>query len=72
MVCRAILLSHKCKTPARPPLPDLRRSFLAFPCALPFPLLFALPPQQFPVNLGDFFQVIFDLVVVLDPAPDLV
>src|SRR6516165_5199459 len=55
----------------RPPLPDLRRSFSAFPCALPFPLLFALPPQQFPVNLGDFFEVIFDLVVVLDPAPDL-
>jgi hypothetical protein len=39
---------------------------------LPFPVLFALPPQQFPVNLGDFFEVIFDLVVVLDPAPDLV
>src|SRR6516165_4501450 len=55
-----------------PPLPDLRRSFSALRCALLFPLLFALPPQQFPVNLGDFFEVIFDLVVVLDPAPDLV
>src|SRR5205085_9093576 len=25
-----------------------------------------------PVNLRDFFEVIFDLVVILDPAPDLI
>ena len=41
-------------------------------CPLVFPLLLALPPQQLPVNLRDFFEVTFNLVVVLDPAPNLV
>jgi hypothetical protein len=50
----------------------LRPAFLGFLRALAFPLLFALPPQEFPVNLRDLFQVIFDLVIILDPAPDLV
>src|ERR1700687_2646816 len=44
---------------------------LPFPAALALALLVALTPQQLPVNLGDSFQVIFDLVVVLDPAADL-
>ena len=50
---------------------NLRCGHLVFPAALAFPLLLALPPQQLAVNLGDFFQLIFQLVVVLDPATDL-
>src|SRR5258708_3198283 len=30
-----------------------------------------LPPQQFSVDIGDLLQALFDLMVVLDPAADL-
>jgi len=49
---------------------DLRFWHLPFSSALAFALSFALTPQQLPINLGDLFQVIFQLVVVLDPAAD--
>ena len=35
-------------------------------------LLLAVPPQQFAIDLGDFFQVVFQLMVVLNPTPHLV
>src|SRR5580704_1129147 len=35
-----------------------------------FALLVALAPQQLAVDLGDLFDVVFQLVVVLDPASD--
>src|SRR6266853_1285537 len=50
--------------------PGLRSGHLPLPAALALALLVALTPQQLPVNLGDFLQVIFDLVIVLDPTPD--
>ena len=40
--------------------------------SLSFPLAFldALAPQQLAVDLGNLFDVLFELVVVLDPAAD--
>ena len=34
-------------------------------------VLFSVPTHQFPVDLGDLFQILLHLVVVLDPAADL-
>ena len=63
---------HKCKLSGRPwaalSAPGIG---LTFPSGLALPLLVALAPQQFPIDLGDAFQVRFDCVVVLDPAADL-
>src|SRR6266436_3730734 len=68
---RLFLPSHKCKSVARSFPPGLRSGHLPFPAALALALLVAPAPQQLPVNLGDLFQVIFDLVIVLDPTADL-
>ena len=71
-MARSILPFHKCKRSSVFLAHPLRSTFLGFLSVLAFPLLFALPPQQFPVNLRDLFKMIFDLVVVLDPTPHLV
>ena len=68
-VNRPILLSHKCK------MASLRRDAVPSPgilLSLSFTLTFpgALTPQQFAVDLGDLFQVVLQLVVVLDPTAD--
>jgi hypothetical protein len=34
-------------------------------------LLLTLTPEQFPIDFGDLFQVILELVIVLDPTADL-
>jgi hypothetical protein len=44
---------------------------IGFPFAPAFPLLPSLAQQQFPINLGDSFEVIFDPVSILDPDVDL-
>src|SRR6266481_1193495 len=33
--------------------------------------LFAFPPQQFAIDLGDLFQLVFQLVVVFNPSTNL-
>ena len=48
-----------------------RFGHLLFSSSFASALLIALAPQQFPVNLGDLLQAVFQCVVVFDPTTDL-
>src|ERR1700683_1560184 len=65
-----LLINARTRPTERRPFRQVHRS-LPFHSPLAFALFVALAPQQFPIDLGDLFQVLLNPVIVVDPFADL-